>query len=182
MGDFLTEALLNSTKYLSNFCNFVRINFKITIMSLEKTINNDIKKAMLAREKEKLEALRAVKSAVLIEKTGKYAGGEIPEDIELKILQRLVKQRKEAGDTFTKQNRKDLADVEIYQAKIIESYLPVQMSEEDIKKVVAEVISQTGAASMKDMGKVMGICAKQLAGKADNKIVSQLVKELLQNN
>ncbi len=148
-------------------------------MSLEKTINDDIKKAMLAREKDKLEALRAVKSAVLIEKTGKYAGAEIPEDVELKLLQRLVKQRKEAGETFVTQNRKDLADVEFFQANIIEAYLPTQMSEDDIKKVVQDVITQTGAESMKDMGKVMGICAKQLAGKADNKIVSQFVKELL---
>ncbi|MFC2110957.1 GatB/YqeY domain-containing protein [Bacteroidota bacterium] len=148
-------------------------------MSLEKIINDDIKKAMLAREKDKLEALRAVKSAVLLEKTGKYTGGEIPEDVELKLLQRLVKQRKEAGETFVNQNRQDLADVEFFQAKIIEAYLPAQMNEDDIKKVVADVIAQTGAESMKDMGKVMGMCAKQLAGKADNKIVSQFVKELL---
>ncbi|MCF8296274.1 MAG: GatB/YqeY domain-containing protein [Saprospiraceae bacterium] len=148
-------------------------------MSLEKTINDDIKKAMLAREKDKLEALRAIKSAVLIEKTGKYAGEEIPEDVELKLLQRLVKQRKEAGETYVNQNRQDLADVEFFQANLIETYLPAQMSEDDIKKVVAEVIAQTGASGMKDMGKVMGICAKQLAGKADNKVVSQFVKELL---
>jgi len=148
-------------------------------MSLEKTINDDIKKAMLAREKDKLEALRAVKSAVLLEKTGKYVDSEIPEDVELKLLQRLVKQRKEAGETFVNQNRQDLADVEFFQAKIIEAYLPAQMNEDDIKKVVAEVITQTGASSMKDMGRVMGMCAKQLAGKADNKIVSQIVKELL---
>lgn len=149
-------------------------------MELEKLINEDIKQAMLAKDAKKLEALRAIKAALLLEKTGKdTSGGEIPESVELKLLQKLVKQRRESAETYIAQNRPDLAEVEIFQASIIEKYLPEQMSEDDVKKVVADIIAQTGAAGMKDMGKVMGMASKQLEGKADNKLVATIVKALL---
>ena len=149
-------------------------------MELEKLINEDIKQTMLAKDAKKLEALRAIKAALLLEKTGKdTSGGEIPESVELKLLQKLVKQRRESAETYIAQNRPDLAEVEIFQAQIIEKYLPEQMSADDVKKAVADVIAQTGAAGMKDMGKVMGMVSKQLEGKADNKLIATLVKELL---
>jgi len=151
-------------------------------MSLELIINKDIKSAMLAKDKKKLEALRAIKSALLIEKTGKNSkDGVIPEEVELKILQRLVKQRKESAEIFLSQNRDDLAEVETYQAEIIEKYLPEQMSEDEIKKIVETIIAETGAESIKDMGRVMGATVKKVAGKADNKIISVIVKQMLVN-
>ena len=149
-------------------------------MGLEITINNDIKAAMIAKDKRKLEALRAIKAALLLIKTGKDTSfAEIPEDIELKTLQKLVKQRKESAQMYKEQNRTEQYEEEMYQSEIIEAYLPAQMSEEDIKIVVNEIITQTGASGMKDMGKVMGMAAKKLAGKADNSLVSKIVKELL---
>lgn len=147
-------------------------------MSLEEKINADIKSAMLAKEKEKLEALRAVKSAVLLAKTEKV-GVEVSEDTELKLLQKLVKQRKEAAEIYLKQQMKDLADVELFQANVIEQYLPAQMSSEEISQAVKSVIAETGANGIKDMGKVMGLVSKQLAGKADGKLISEIVKSLL---
>lgn len=152
-------------------------------MSLEILINNDIKSAMIGKDKKKLEALRAIKAALLLAKTGKdINSGEIPESVEMSLLQRLVKQRKESATLYTEQNRPDLAEEEVYQAKIIEAYLPQQMSSEELQVAVQEVIQQTGASSMRDMGKVMGIISKQLAGKADNKQISEMVKQLLNNN
>jgi len=148
-------------------------------MSLEKLINDDIKAAMLARDKQKLEALRAVKSAILLAKTDKGGAGEIEEDAEMKILQKLVKQRRESAEIYKQQGRAALAEEEIFQLAIIEKYLPAQMSEEDVKKIIKEIIAETGAASIKDMGRVMGIATKKLAGQADNKLISGLVKELL---
>ena len=149
-------------------------------MSLEIIINDDIKQAMLARDKRKLNALRAIKAALLLEKTGTdVSGSEVPENIELKLLQKLVKQRKESAILYKEQNRADLADEEEFQASIIENYLPEQISEKEILEFVESIISETGASSMKDMGRVMGMAAKQLAGKADNKTVSGIVKELL---
>lgn len=150
-------------------------------MSLEKTINDDIKVAMLAKDKKSLEALRAVKAAILLAKTEKSGSGDIEDDIEMKILQRLVKQRKDSAALYQEQNRNDLAEDELFQLSVIEKYLPEQMSEEEIRKEVQNIISQTGASSMKDMGKVMGMASKSLAGKADNKVVSGIVKELLNN-
>jgi len=150
------------------------------IMSLEITINTDIKAAMIARDKRKLEALRAIKSALLLIKTGKdTAFAEIPEELELKTLQKLIKQRKESARIYKEQNRDEAYEEEVYQAGIIEAYLPEQMSDEDIVAVVADIISKTGASSMKDMGKVMGMASKQLAGKADNSLVSKIVREKL---
>ena len=149
-------------------------------MELEKLINNDLKDAMRAKDKRKLEALRAIKAALLLEKTGKdVADGEIPETVEIKLLQKLVKQRKESAIIYREQNRVDMAEEEEYQASIIEKYLPEQMSEEEITAVVKKIVEDTGASGMKDMGRVMGMASKQLAGKADNKLVSTIVKGLL---
>lgn len=149
-------------------------------MSLEIQINNDIKQAMLAKDSRKLNALRAIKAALLLEKTGKdVSSGEIPESVELKLLQKLVKQRRESSTIYVTQNRADLAEEEDFQAAIIEKYLPEQLSEDQIKAIVAAIITETGATSVKDMGKVMGAATKKVAGKADNQLISRIVKELL---
>jgi uncharacterized protein YqeY len=148
-------------------------------MSLEKAINDDIKAAMLAKDKKKLEALRAIKAAILLAKTDKGTEGDISEDVEMKILQKLVKQRKDSAELYQNQGRKDLEEEEIYQLFVIEKYLPEQMSEEDVKAEVQNIITETGAASMKDMGKVMGMASKKLAGKTENKIIAVIVKEML---
>ncbi|HPT13208.1 MAG TPA: GatB/YqeY domain-containing protein [Bacteroidales bacterium] len=150
-------------------------------MELEKLINDDIKQTMLARDARKLEALRAIKAALLLEKTGKDLSwnGEIPEEIELKLLQKLVKMRRESAELYKNQNRLDLAEEELYQAGIIEKYLPAQMDESEVENIIRVVISETGAQSIKDMGKVMGASTKKLAGKADNKTISEIVKRLL---
>jgi uncharacterized protein YqeY len=149
-------------------------------MSLEIKINDDIKQAMLAKDTRKLGALRAIKAALLLEKTGKdVSSGEIPESVELKLLQKLVKQRRESAGIYVGQNRPDLADEENYQAAIIEAYLPAQMSDEELKAIVSKVIASVGATSIRDMGKVMGMATKEVAGRADNQVVSAVVKELL---
>lgn len=149
-------------------------------MGLEILINSDIKAAMIAKDKRKLEALRAIKAALLLIKTGKDTQfAEVPKELELKVLQKLIKQRKESAKLYQEQNRDESYDEEMYQAEIIEAYLPTQMSEEDIVAVINEVISQTGATSMKDMGKVMGMASKKMAGKADNSLISKMVKEKL---
>lgn len=148
-------------------------------MALVDEINNDIKVAMKAKAKETLEALRAVKSALLLAASEKGADGNVTEDAGITVLQRLVKQRKEAADAYNGQNRADLADVEMQQVSVIETYLPAQLSEEEVAEIVDDIITQTGASSMKDMGKVMGMTTQKLAGKADNKLVSNLVKAKL---
>jgi uncharacterized protein len=148
-------------------------------MELEKLINNDIKNAMLARDPEKLEALRAIKAALLLEKTKEGTTGEIPESVELKLVQKLVKQRRESADIYAAANREDLAKKERFEASIIEKYLPQQMDETELTEMIRQIISETKATSIKDMGKVMGIASKNLAGKADNKLVSEIVKKLL---
>ncbi len=149
-------------------------------MELEKLINDDIKQAMLAKDKAKLEALRAIKAALLLEKTGKdVSSGEIPAEVELKMLQKLVKQRRESAEVYIAQNRPDLAEPEIFQASIIEKYLPEQMSEDELRGIVQQIITKTGAQSIKDMGKVMGTATKELAGKADNKAVADIIKQIL---
>lgn len=147
-------------------------------MSLEERINADIKTAMLAKDREKLDSLRAVKAAILLIKTSK-SGTEVSEQEEIQTLQRLVKQRKEAALTYKEQNRQELYDVEISQAAIIEHYLPQQLSEDEIRQTLQAIIKDLGITSPKDMGRVMGAAQKQFAGKADNKVVSQLIKELL---
>lgn len=145
-------------------------------MTLEEKINGDIKSAMLAKEAAKLEALRAIKSAILLLKTS--AEGHTAES-ELKSLQKMVKQRRETAEVYKTQSRADLAETEEYQANIIEAYLPKMMSEDEIKTALTAIIAESGASSAAEMGKVMGLANKAFAGKADNKIVSQLVKELL---
>ena len=145
-------------------------------MALEEKINADIKAAMLAKESGKLEALRAVKSAILLLKTSPEG---YTDESETKALQKMVKQRRETADVYKAQNRSDLADVELAKAAVIEAYLPKQMSEDEIRAEVQQIIASTGASSPADMGKVMGVAAKQLAGKADGKTVSGIVKELL---
>lgn len=131
---------------------------------------------MLAREAQKLEALRAIKSAVLLLKTSPEG---LTEESGVKAMQKMVKQRKETAEIYTTQGRPELAEVELSQAFIIESYLPKQMAEEEIKAAIQAIVSSVGATSPADMGKVMGVASKQLAGKADGKIISQIVKDLL---
>lgn len=150
-------------------------------MGLAEKINDDIKQAMLAKDKRKLEALRAIKAALLLIKTGKdTSSDEIPESIEIQMLQKLVKQRRETAVIYNEQNRPELAEEETFQAGIIEKYLPEQMSAEDLKKIVQDIIAETGATSIRDIGKVMGLASKKLAGKADNKAISEIVKQSLQ--
>lgn len=148
-------------------------------MSLQKDIMEQLKAAMKAKDTVALESLRAVKSAILLAQTESGAKEEISEDTELKILQKLVKQRKDSAALFSEQGRDDLAAPELAQAEVIAQFLPEQMSEDAIKEVVTGVIAQVGAEGMKDMGKVMGLASKQLAGKADGKTISNIVKQLL---
>ncbi len=145
-------------------------------MSFEEKINGDIKTAMLAKDSKKLEVLRAIKNVVIILKTSPEG---ISDDSIMKSIQKEVKKRKESADIFTQQNRADLAEVELYQASVMEEYLPKQMSEAEIKTELEKIIAQVGASSPADMGKVMGAASKAFSGKADNKIVSQLVKDIL---
>jgi uncharacterized protein YqeY len=148
-------------------------------MSLQKEIMDAMKIAMKAKDTQALEALRAVKSALLIAQTSTGSKEEISEDEELKILQKQVKQRKDSAAIFTEQNRTDLAGPELLQAAVIEKFLPQQLSEEEVSKVVDAIIAETGAASMKDMGKVMGMANGKLAGKADGKTISTIIKARL---
>jgi uncharacterized protein YqeY len=148
-------------------------------MELEKLINNDIKTAMLARDAEKLEALRAIKAALLLEKTKEGTTGEIPESVELSLLQKLVKQRKESGSIYQAAGREDLAKKEFFEASIIEKYLPQQLSPEEITAKIRQIITDTCATSVKDMGKVMGLATKEFAGRADNKLIAETIKTLL---
>jgi uncharacterized protein YqeY len=145
-------------------------------MSLEEKINADIKAAMLAKEAQKLEALRAIKSAILLLKT---SGEANTPEAEIKALQKMVKQRKETAEIYQKQNRNDLAEIELAQAAVIEKYLPAQMSEDEIREALKQIIAQVGAKSPADMGKVMGVATKELSGKADGKTISAIVKQLL---
>ena len=145
-------------------------------MALEETINNDIKIAMKAKEANKLQALRAIKSSILLLKTSPDG---LTETSAIKSLQKMVKQRRDAGELYVQQNRQDLADVEFFEAAIIDEYLPQQMNEVEIKAELTAIISKTGASSKADMGKVMGVATKAMAGKADGKLISTLVKQLL---
>ena len=147
-------------------------------MTLEAIINDEIKKAMLAKDSRKLAALRAIKSEILLLKTGKGNDGITPE-MELAMLQKMIKQRKESADIYKSQNRQDLYDEEVFQASVIDKFMPEQMSPDKIRDIVKNIIDNVDAKSIKDMGKVIGIASKQLAGKADNKIISDMVKELL---
>ena len=148
-------------------------------MSLKQQIDNDIKKAMLAKNKEELEALRSIKSLILLAETEKSGTGEIASDAENKLLMKAAKQRKESADIFQQQNRKDLADRELLQLEVINRYLPKQLSEDQLKAEVQNIIAEVGAKGPQDMGKVMGVATKKLAGQADGKLISELVKKLL---
>ena len=147
-------------------------------MSLQQKVMEDMKAAMRAKDAVALEALRAIKSAILIAQT-ESSSKDLSEKDELKILQKLVKQRRDSAQIFTEQNRADLAKPELNQAKIIEKFLPEQLSEEEITAIVKQVISDTGAASMSDMGKVMGAANAKIAGRADGKTISTIVKREL---
>lgn len=152
-------------------------------MNLEQKIMTDIKAAMLAWDAGKLEALRAIKAAILLEKTRGTAFVEtISEEEEIKLLQKMVKQRRESAEIFRSQERADLAQTEESQVSVIEAYLPKQLDIEDVRAVIADLIKNIDAKSIKDMGKVMGEASKQLMGKADNKTIAAIVKELLAGN
>ena len=148
-------------------------------MSLTDQINQDIKQAMLAKNADRLRGLRAIKSALLLASTEKGASHELNRDAEIKILQKLVKQRKESAEIYKAQNREDLYQIEVDEMKVIETYLPAQMSRFEIEGYLQEVISRIGATSVADMGKVMGIANKELAGQADGRTISEVVKQLL---
>ncbi len=151
-------------------------------MNLEQKIMTDLKAAMIAKDEAALRSLRAVKAAILLAKTAEGAGGELKEEEEMKLLQKLVKQRKDSLEIFQQQNRADLAKKEEEEIAVIEKFLPKQMSAEEIKTEVEKIITAVGATSPADMGKVMGAATKQLAGKADGKTISAFVKELLSKN
>jgi uncharacterized protein len=148
-------------------------------MSLKQQIDNDIKKAMLAKNKEELEALRSIKSMILLAETDKGAADNISSDTEGKLLMKAAKQRKESADIFVQQNRQDLADKELFQLDVISRYLPKQLTEAEVIEAVKAVIQEVGAKGPQDMGKVMGVATKKLAGQADGKVISDLVKKLL---
>jgi uncharacterized protein YqeY len=148
-------------------------------MNLEQKIMAELKTAMLAKDEKALRSLRAIKAAILLAKTSEGSGGEIKEEDEIKILQKLVKQRKDSLEIYQQQNRADLAQKEQEEIEVIEKFLPKQLSGDELKAIVAEIIAATGASSPADMGKVMGVASKQLAGKADGKAISAVVKELL---
>jgi uncharacterized protein YqeY len=148
-------------------------------MSLEQKIMAAMKDAMKAKDQVSLRGLRAIKSAILLAKTEKGASGELTEDKEIALLQKLAKQRKESYDIFVEQGREDLAATEKEEIEVIEKFLPEQMSEVEVKTFLENLVQELGASSMKDMGKVMGAASSRLAGKADNKLVSQIVKDLL---
>jgi hypothetical protein len=148
-------------------------------MTLTERINDDIKKAMLAREKDKLEALRAVKSALLLALTSEGSTGEVSKDGEIKILQKLVKQRKETAEIYTGQKRDDLATVELFQADVISQYLPSQLDESQVTDYISKLIIEMGASSMKDMGKVVNEANIRLAGQAESKTIALIVKNIL---
>ena len=148
-------------------------------MILQKKIMTAMKDAMKSKDQTALTALRAVKSAILLAQTESGASGELSEEQEMKLLQKQVKQRKDSAAIFVEQGREDLAAPELAEASVIEQFLPEALSEEEVEKVVAAVIEQTGASGMKDMGKVMGMVTKQLAGQADGKTISTIVKSKL---
>jgi uncharacterized protein len=148
-------------------------------MALKEQIEGDIKKAMLAKDKDGLRALRAIKSLILLEETKEGSNGILTQDAEMKLLTKAAKQRRESADIYKTQNREDLAQAELQELEVIERYLPKQLSEAEIRSKLQEIISRAGAKSPADMGKVMGVATKELAGQADGKVVSALVKELL---
>jgi len=148
-------------------------------MSLEQKVMVDLKTAMLAKDEKSLRSLRAIKAAIINLKTSEGFAGEIKEDDEIKLLQKLVKQRKESLEIYEKQNREDLAEKEQEEISVIEKFLPKQRSGDELKEIIEKIIKDTGATSQADMGKVMSMANKQLAGKADGKTIASVVKEIL---
>ena len=148
-------------------------------MNLELKITTALKEAMKSKNKMALTALRAVKSAILLHKTQKSSDGELSNEDEMKILQKLVKQRKDSAAIYTDQGRNDLADPELKEAELIQQFLPKALSEEEVKEIIKSIIDETGSEGMKDMGKVMGLSTKKLMGKADGKMISTIVRGFL---
>ncbi|SEP21285.1 GatB/YqeY domain-containing protein [Mucilaginibacter sp. AW1-7] len=148
-------------------------------MSLITQIDQDIKLAMLAKQPDRLRGLRAIKSALLLAKTEKGAAEELTEEAEIKVLQKLIKQRKESADIYRTQNREDLYEIEMEEMRVIEPYLPQQMTRFEIEGYLEELIGRIGATSTKDLGRVMGMANKELAGQADGKTISEVVRQLL---
>jgi uncharacterized protein YqeY len=151
-------------------------------MSLEQNVMAELKTAMLAKDEKSLRSLRAIKAAIINLKTSEGFSGEIKEEDEIKLLQKLIKQRKESLEIFEKQQRTDLAEKEKEEIVVIEKFLPKQLSKEELNNIIEGIIKQTGAKSQADMGKVMSLANKQLAGKADGKTISSIVKEILSSN
>ncbi|GAA5032451.1 aspartyl-tRNA amidotransferase subunit B [Marivirga lumbricoides] len=148
-------------------------------MSLKEQIDSDIKEAMKAKNKEELTALRSIKSLILLAETEKGSKESISEDTEMKLLMRAAKQRKESAETYQANNRPELAEAELVELRVIERYLPKQMSDEELKTKIEEIVKKVGATGPSDMGKVMGVATKELAGKADGKAISTTVKNVL---
>ena len=148
-------------------------------MKLEDQVNNDIKEAMKAKARVRLEALRGIKKEIIEAKTAKGAGDEVSDDDIIRIIQKMVKQRKDAAELFKSQNREDLAEKEMEEIEAIKDYLPAQLSKEELETAVKAIIEKVGATSMKEMGKVMGMASKELAGRAEGKEISAMVKVLL---
>lgn len=148
-------------------------------MSLKETIDADIKKAMLAKEKEVLTALRSIKSLILLAETEKGSAEGVSQDAELKLLTKAAKQRKESADVFASQGRTDLVEKELLELNVIERYLPKQLSASELEAKIKAIIAEVGASQLSDLGKVMGVASKQLQGMADGKIISETVKKLL---
>lgn len=148
-------------------------------MALKATIEGEIKTAMLAKDKDRLRALRSIKSLIMLAETEKGVATALTEDAEMAILVKAAKQRKDSLDVFEKQGRQDLADIEKQELGVIEEFLPKQMSEDEIRSELEKIVNELGASSMKEMGKVMGVASKKMAGKADNKKVSEIIKSLL---
>jgi uncharacterized protein YqeY len=148
-------------------------------MSLKQQIDTDIKNAMKAKNKEELQALRSIKSMILLAESEKGAEESLSQDAEMKLLMKAAKQRKESAETYKENGRDDLADAELLELEVIERYLPKQMSEEELIEKLKEIIDKVGASGPQDMGKVMGVATKEFAGKADGKMISQLVKQIL---
>lgn len=146
---------------------------------LSNTIDQEIKQAMLAKNQAKLRGLRAIKAALLLAKTEKGGAEEITEEAELKILQKLIKQRRESSDIYKQQGREDLSAIEDEEIEVINHFLPKQLERADVEVVISRIVAETGSSSVKDMGKVMGLANKELAGKADGKLIAEVVKSQL---
>lgn len=148
-------------------------------MSLLETINGDLKQAMLSKNEVAMRSIRAIKAAILLAQTEKGATKELDNAQEIALLQKLIKQRKDSIAIFEQQNRSDLAQKEIEEVEVISKYLPEQLSEADVKAKIEQIVAQTGAQGMKDMGKVMGMASKEMAGKADGSLIATIVKSIL---